>query len=481
MKTRKYRKIKRNKSKSKSKTRKYPAVCNENMTFGECELALLRKSVDTIQHKTGRQIVRDPEIRDIIHTVEEFMQKKKLICYGGTAINNILPKEDRFYDLNVELPDYDMYSPDALKHAIQLADVYYKKGYREIEAKTGIHSGTYKVFVNFIPIADITQIPPELFKSLKKSSKSIDKILYAPVNYLRMSMYNELSRPKGDTSRWEKVMKRLTLLNKNFPLKGKECDKIDIQRAFDNKEKLDEDDVQKIFKISRDLFIEKNCVFFGAIASRLYLKYYLNDKNYKKLSKIPDFDIICENPMKIAEALSKELIQNGFENIILREHSGISDVVPEHIEVIVEGDTIAFLYEPRYCHSYNTITHNKQKIRIASIDTMLTFYLAFLYLDREYYDKDRILCMSEFLFKVQQTNRLRQRGILKRFSIECYGEPLTMQKIRSNKNKLYKSLKKRRITPEFIENFLKYTPGTIQGKSIKNILSSKSYHKTIKK
>lgn len=466
MKTRN-KKHRKNKTNAKNTTRKYPSVCNKSMSFGECELALLRESVDKIQKKTGRQTVKDPEIKDIIKIVEDFLKKKKLICYGGTAINNILPKEERFYDLNVELPDYDMYSPDALKHSIQLADLYYKNGYKEVEAKPGIHPGTYKVFVNFIPIADITNIPPELFKALSMNSKSINKIHYAPVNYLRMSMYNELSRPKGDTTRWEKVMKRLTLLNKHFPLKGDNCDKIDIQRAFDNTEKFDKDDIQKIFKIARDVFIEKNCVFFGAMASRLYLKYYMDKKNYNKLSKIPDFDIISEEPLKIANYLKQKLDEKGFNNIILRKHSGTSDIVPEHIEVIVEGDTIAFIYEPLYCHSYNDINHNNKTMRIASIDTMLNFYLSFLYLDREYYDKDRILCMSEFLFKVQQKNRLKQKGILKRFSIKCYGEPITIQKIRSDKNKLYKTLKKRRITPEFIRNFLRYTPGTILGKKIK--------------
>ena len=219
MKTRSKDKMDEEQHNQNMKTRKkyvrYPRVCNENMTFGECELALLRHSIDKIERRSGSQRVKDPIIRNIINIVEEFMIKKKLICYGGTAINNILPAKDRFYDLSIELPDYDMYSPDALKHAIQLADLYHKKGFTDVEAKTGIHQGTYKVFVNFIPIADITDVPKDLFKALSKKSKTINKIHYAPINFLRMSMYNEISRPKGDTSRWEKIMKRLTLLNKN--------------------------------------------------------------------------------------------------------------------------------------------------------------------------------------------------------------------------------------------------------------------------
>ena len=57
----------------------------------------------------------------------------------------------------------------------------------------------------------------ERVKLYKKDSIQVAGILYAPPNYLRMGMYLELSRPAGDTSRWEKVLKRLTLLNKNYP------------------------------------------------------------------------------------------------------------------------------------------------------------------------------------------------------------------------------------------------------------------------
>ena len=51
---------------------------------------------------------------------------------------------------------------------------------------------------------------------LKNDAIIKNKIYYAPPNFLRMSMYLELSRPDGDVSRWEKVLKRLILLNKTL-------------------------------------------------------------------------------------------------------------------------------------------------------------------------------------------------------------------------------------------------------------------------
>jgi hypothetical protein len=99
-------------------------------------------------------------------------------------------------------------------------------------------------------------------------------------------------------------------------------------------------------------------------------------------------------------------------------------------------------------------------VKIATIDTMLSFYLAFLYSDRPYYNAflDRILCMSKFLFDVQQKNRLQQKGLLKRFSITCYGHQETVEEIRADKSKKYKELKSSKNTREYEEWFLNYKP-----------------------
>ena len=183
-------------------------VC-KNLSFSDCELAILRMAVDKAEDKMGRRVVNSDDVQKIIDIVEEFIRHKKLGCYGGTAINNILPEEDRFYNKEVEIPDYDFFSQNALSDAKELADIYYKKGFLDVEAKSGQHHGTYKVFVNYMAVADITHIQKEIYGVLKRDAISVDGILYAPPNFLRMSMYLELSRPAGDISRWEKVLKRL--------------------------------------------------------------------------------------------------------------------------------------------------------------------------------------------------------------------------------------------------------------------------------
>ena len=109
----------------------------------ECLMAVLRSSVDKIEKKQGSLVIKDPKVQEMLKTVEAFMRKKKVICYGGTAINNILPPEDQFYDKKVQLPDYDFFSMSALEDAKELADVLAKQGYSEVRAKAGVHAGTF--------------------------------------------------------------------------------------------------------------------------------------------------------------------------------------------------------------------------------------------------------------------------------------------------------------------------------------------------
>jgi len=207
--------------------------CDKELTFEECELAILRSAVDKNEKMIQYTEANKPEIKKMIAIVEEFIRQKKLICYGGTAINNILPKEEQFYNYKYEVPDYDFFSTTPLEHAKELANLYYENGFDEVEAKAGVHHGTYKVFVNYIAMADITYIHPKLFKSIKQDSIKILDIYYCAPNYLRMSMFLELSRPKGDISRWEKVMKRAALLNKYYPLNSEKCKYENFQRSFE--------------------------------------------------------------------------------------------------------------------------------------------------------------------------------------------------------------------------------------------------------
>ena len=428
--------------------------------FGECELEILRNAVNNIENKKGEEVTNTPEVRQIIQIVEDFIKDNNLVCYGGTAINNILPKRDQFYNFDIEMPDYDFFSSNAMNDAKKLADLYKKKGYDEVLATAGTHYGTFKVFVNFIPVADITQMSREVFDVIQKESIRVAQISYTPPNFLRMLMYLEISRPGGDVSRWEKVQKRLNALNKNYPLKLRSCVKKTLQPGF----KFSKDKALKIHKCIRDAVTDNGFIFFGGYATYLYSRYMSDKIKIKFDREQSQFDILAKDIHRAAILVKERLMDKYIyeKNIKIIEHPPVGSItlqiVPEHIEIKVHNQTVCIIFKPVNCHSYNEIEVDKVKYRIATIDTMLSFFLSFIYSKRDYFNRDRILCMADFLYNVQQKNRLSQKGILKRFNIDCYGKGVTKEDIRQEKSDAFQKLKSKQNTDEYDRWFLKYRP-----------------------
>ena len=400
----------------------------------EIEIELLGKAINESEDIKNK-FKLDDNIKKIITIVEDFLKKKQLICYGGTAINNILPKNLQFYDRTIEIPDYDFYSTNALKDAKELANIYFKKGYTEVRASAGIHYGTFKVFVNFIPIADITQIDKKLFDNIKKDSIKRMNILYAPPNLLRMSMYLELSRPAGDTSRWEKVFKRLKLLNKQYPLEKKQHPVL-----FKNKNNM-------LLKEVKTFFVKEKVVFFGSMALNVY-----NNLN-NNVNKSNVFYILSKDPKQLTLKFLKRFKNHDIE---IKKKNGVDDILSSVYEIYVDNVKVASIFKTVACYSYVKF----KDMLIASVDTMLSFYLLFYYLDFLDYNKNDVLNIANYLYTVQnrKQNKTKTKGIFKRFNINCYGKQLTLEEIRAEKSKQFEKLKTKKNTKEYEEWFLNYNP-----------------------
>ena len=77
------------------------------------------------------------------------------------------------------------------------------------------------------------------------------------------------------------------------------------------------------------------------------------------------------------------------------------------------------------------------------------------------YYKDRLLCMSQYLFQVEQENRLAQKGLLQRFTMKCYGVQPTLETIRAKKTEMFETLRNKKSNDPVKESwFLKYNPAS---------------------
>ncbi len=177
---------------------------------------IVSEGVEKLENKNKMKNI--DVVNNMLNVVVDFIKNKNLICYGGQAINNILDKKIQFYK-KTDIPDYDFFSDNAEADAIELANIFNNMGFKHIEVKESVHEGTFKVFVDFTPVADVTFIPKSLFKKFQDESIEKKGIKYASPKVLLMGLFIELSRPQGDVSRWEKLYKRLLLLIKSYPVK----------------------------------------------------------------------------------------------------------------------------------------------------------------------------------------------------------------------------------------------------------------------
>jgi hypothetical protein len=409
------------------------------------------------QDQIDRELAKNPILRNALLIVERFIKTNRVMCYGGTAINNLLPLEDRFYDPTKDIPDYDFFSANPHEHAIELADKLTNEGFSSVEVKPGVHLGTYKVFADYTGVADISFMHETIFNKLWKDSIEKNSIHYVPPNFLRMSIYLELSRPKGYVERWRKVYGRLQLLNKYYPM---ECPQTQLDLNDTYLTDQIEDKIEKILIQERAILLGFNAVSFQQRKRKNWML------PLDILATPEHRDDIANKIVQIFEH-SKKVDKPAFEEL-LAPHTDINNA---------RGHTLVRIYETQACHSYH---ETPSGLMIASIPTLLQFFLSILYAPK-YFQEDipeqRILCTAEHLVQMANSDLKRRYKLLT--PITCLGKQKSLIDMRAEKSDLFEKLSKNRYSKEFLQYFFTYTPTTLsktQRQKIKNHI-----HKTFRK
>lgn len=393
----------------------------------------LEAAVDKASKRIKYAAAHDEEIIRALAIVNDFIKKKKRVCYGGTAMNAILPDSEKFYDPEMDLPDYDFYTPAAEKDVKDLVDMLNAAGFKDVYHKIGIHEGTQKVLVNFVPIADVSQIDPELFAVLYRRSIAKDGIHYTDDNILRMMMYLELSRPKGAVDRWPKVFERLQLINKHFPIRG--CTAplpLPVPIPFETRKKV------------LEYVIEWKRVLCNGPTIQLYKQGIYKRKAIFRIQEGGAPVFTSPDPKIDALALKKEL----GEKITMHRHSPRGEIVPERIEVQKDGKTVCVIVQEIACHSYNAFpTTDGRIIHIGSLEFLVTLYLSLSIFTTNAEDLlgKSILCQVAAFIKLLNVNYRAKKSQFPPFALECRGhqtryESLLREKVKRTRKERDKEL-----------------------------------------
>lgn len=346
-----------------------------------------------------RFAAEDTEARKIVDIMERFLRKKGRVIYGGAAINAHLPADKKFYDPSLYLPDYDFLTPDPLQDCADLIVVFQEEGFTDVEAKFGIHDGTYKVFVNFRSAADITYMPLDLYRHIKRDATVLDGIHYASVNYLRMNMYLELSRPAGMVSRWEKVYERLLLLNEAHPLRAGHCP-------------------SEPLKGREPTARTERIVHFGIEAGAVFLS-------------MEPTDIVL-----MMSDTSEDLVGKLMAILHLKpkRYEALGELLPARVELYQGSSLRAVVFETMACHSYTMA--DPTGYRQGSMDLLIQMYYAMYFAELTEYLPVRLLCVIQELIHLEMKRRTavaRGKGEPHDvFPLDCVGHQPTVPELKKS-------------------------------------------------
>jgi hypothetical protein len=216
-------------------------------------------------------------------------------------------------------------------------------------------------------------------------------------------MYLELSRPRGEVSRWNKVYERLQLLNNEFPLKL--CKKIKTYPIVST----------EIRKTLFDFIVSHERILANIELDSLYRQSLKKKNVLYSLSKGSILLFFSPDLKKDSFDIKNILPQNSLRILYIE---GKGDLIQNRVELYYDSLLVAVLLEETACHSYNTVkTDENRLLKIASLDTLINLYYS-LY----YFTNFKVsICSIASCIRTLNSLRLSKVSQFPAFSITCSG------------------------------------------------------------
>lgn len=165
------------------------------------------------------------KFKNSIDIVKDFIRQRKLIIYGGTAIDYALRlRGDNIYpDESLAVPDLDMYSPDIVHDAYTLADILFEAGYTEVRVVVGRYVRVLKVDIgdkHFV--ADIAFMAKPVYDLVPTVEYEGMRVVHP--TFQRVDLHSSLAYPFDGAplevifNRWNKDITRFNKLHAAYPL-----------------------------------------------------------------------------------------------------------------------------------------------------------------------------------------------------------------------------------------------------------------------
>jgi len=380
-----------------------------------------------IQLKKIDQIAKDIEkeeeheqyikYKSIFDEAIKYIKTKKILLYGGMAINDLLPKKDKIYPVD-SLPDIDIFSENGKKQSDEIVKHFIKKGYNKLTTNSSdaLHVGTYKVFIDSVQVFDVTTISKVAFKRLQENSVIGDTgIRVVNPQFLRLSLHMMMSQ-SHDARRWGKVFNRLITFYKYFP--PKECTPQDVSKKISNESFTQSYHITETLIHDAYTFLDKkNIVYFGINEILTYLKNYSGKMYIPPNLKIAPIQIIAtSNILELAHDVVKHL---NIASLSISELYKADEFIPEHIIIKYKTHPFIEIYNAPICMTY--VEYNGRKI--SSIHSIIRMYISMILSSYKHFQNEQhaIECLVNILSIIQQKMTGSRKKIFQQLIEQCYG------------------------------------------------------------
>ena len=402
------------------------------------QLERLTQMQDEAQQKIDFESAHNPEVLRSIEVVENFLRRKGRICYGGQAINAHLPAKYKFYDPKYNIPDYDFFTPDKKEDIRELVHDLQDAGFSEISDREGMHEGTTKLYVNYIPVADLTDIDEKLNTLLVERKFVANDISYMDANTLRLLMYLELSRPKGEVARWNKVYERLLLLNEFTPANHCRSFEKKLPRGLLSTKETD---------IIMDFIIQEQRVFAGADLNGFYKHSFGSKRPTAKWLLNSKQPIFFYSPDLKADSkhFTYELQHTSSQKTYITHVEALGgDLIPNMTIFLRKNVPILVILSESACHSfYNVPVKENKFLRVATIDTLITLFFGLALLKYKFLSLRALECLANELVEISYRARNKPDVFPFPFiSLLCSGHQTSLPSLIREKVKRIKKKKK---------------------------------------
>ena len=385
---------------------------------------------DTEKKIPEKKIPDRNDVDKIVEIVLTFVKDKKRKIYGGFGLNAIIKnknKDDAFYS-DDEIPDIDTYSPTPIEDLVELCDQLYNAGFTDVFGTEAFHEGTYKIFTKGYNAIDLSYVPKMIYDNIP--FVEIDNVRYTSPYFVTIDFYRILSEPLFSSWRWEKVFKRLYLLQKYYPFK-----KVPNDNKFLSKVYVHKANNQNAIDIIENFIIDNEEIYlFGDFAYNILVDKSIT-KDFEKVN-IGIYQIISTNYKKDANNLIKKLKNSGL-NVSYKEYYPFWTFTGYSVEILIDGEVIVKMYNHlKRCCPVSKVQYENTKsgfVQIGSFDFLLLMEMVLMFREKVKRDENKkkyhemmlsnLIIMREHYLKKNKLTLLDD-SLFQSFKMSCVGKAI---------------------------------------------------------